>query len=78
MGKVEKSGVWVLHALSQNHKNRRAVICASLFARHRLAREQHGLFLSSIVTGDEKWCLYANLRKEKYGLARTREKCLKC
>ena len=41
MGKVQKSGVWVPHALSQNHKNQRVAICASLLARHRLAREQH-------------------------------------
>ena len=44
-GKVKKSGVWVPHALSQNHKNQQ-----SLLARHRLAREQHLAFLSCIVT----------------------------
>ena len=31
----KKSGVWVPHALSQNHKNQRVVICASLLARRR-------------------------------------------
>ena len=41
MGKVQKSGVWVPHALSQNHKNQRGEISASLLAHHRLAREQH-------------------------------------
>ena len=41
MDKVKKLGVWVPHALSQNHKNQRVVICASLLARHRLACEQH-------------------------------------
>ena len=34
MGKVKKSGVCVPQALSQNHKNQRVVICASLLARH--------------------------------------------
>ena len=34
VGKVQKSGVWVLHALSQNHKNQRMAKCASLLARH--------------------------------------------
>ena len=38
--------------------------CTSLLGRHRLARE-HRAFLSCIVTGDEKWCLYANMRKIK-------------
>ena len=65
IGKVQISGVWVPHALSQNHKNQQLAICASLLARHRLAREQHRPFLSCIVTGDEKWCLYANIRKRK-------------
>ena len=64
-GKVKKSGVWVMYALSQNHKNQRVVICASMLARHRLAREQRRLFLSNIVTGEEQWCLYANIRKRK-------------
>ena len=54
MGKVQKSGVWVPHALSQNQKNQRVDICTSLLARHRLAREQHRPLLSCIVTGDEK------------------------
>ena len=54
MGKVQKSGVWVPHALSQNHKNQRVAICAPLLARHRLAREQHRPFIFCIVTGDEK------------------------
>ena len=49
MGKVQKSGVWVLHALSQDHKNQQVAICASLLARQRLAREQHRQFLSCIV-----------------------------
>ena len=34
MGKVQKSGVWVPHALSQNHKNQWVAICASLLACH--------------------------------------------
>ena len=65
MGKVKKSGIWVPQALSQNHKNQRVAICAPLLARHRLAHEQHRPFLSCIVIGDEKWCLYANIRKRK-------------
>ena len=40
-------------------------IRASLLARHRLARKQHTSFLSCIVTGDEKLCLYANISKRK-------------
>ena len=54
MGNVQKSGVWVPHSLSQNHKNQRVAICASLLARRRLAREQHRPFLSCIVTSNDK------------------------
>ena len=61
---VQKSGVWVPHALSQNHTSQWVVIRASLLARHRLACEQHRQFLSCIVTGDEKRRLYANIRKK--------------
>ena len=38
-------------------------------ARRRLAREQHRPLLSCIITGDEKWCLYANIRKSKERLS---------
>ena len=65
MVKVQKSGIWVPYALSQNSKNQRVAICASLLARHRLAREQHRPFLSCFVTGDEKLCLYVTVRKRK-------------
>ena len=56
-------GVWIPHGLSQNHKIKRVVIWTSLLARHRLAREQRRPFLSCIVTGDERWCLYTNIKK---------------
>ena len=62
MCKVKKSGVWVPLALSQNRSHLVAT-CASLLARHRLTRGQHRPFLSCIVTGEEKWCLYTNIRK---------------
>ena len=54
VGKVQKSGVWIPHALSQNCKNQRVAICASQLARHRLAREKHRPFLFCIATGDVK------------------------
>ena len=79
MDKVQKSGVWVPQALIQNHKHQRVAICASLLDRHRLVREQHRPFISCIFTGDEKWCLYTNIRKRKEWLSpnkrRIRRKC---
>ena len=77
--RLKKSGIWVPHALSQNHINQRVAICACLLARQRLSREEHRQFLSCIVTGDEKWCLYANIRKRKEWLsANKRRICRKC
>ena len=69
MDKVQKSGVWYCILYSKTTKNQRVTICASLFALHQLAREQHRQFLSCIVTGDEKWCPYANTRRRKQWLS---------
>ena len=44
-------------------QNQRLTMCACLLVRYRLAREQLRPFLSCIVTGDDKWCIYANIRK---------------
>ena len=44
VGKVQKSDVRVPHVLSQNQRKQRvAILCASLLARHWLARVQHRL-----------------------------------
>ena len=65
MGKVQKSGVWVPHVLSQNHKNEGTPYVHLSLLIIGLARKQHRPFLSFIFTGDEKWCHYANIRKIK-------------
>ena len=71
--RLKKSGIWVPHALSQNQKNQQVAICVSLLACHLLTCKQHRPFLSCIVIGDKKWCLYANIKKIRNGWARTRE-----
>ena len=79
MGKVQKSNVWEPHALSQKHKNQRVARCASLLLRHQLAREQHRPFLSCIITDDEKYYLYANIRKRKEWLSPNKRRiCWNC
>ena len=57
-------------ALSQGHKYQREAICASLLARHRLAREQHLPVLSCSVVGDDKWGIHANIKKRKEWVCR--------
>ena len=69
MGEVQKSGVWVPHSLSQNHKHQLMAIYASLLDGHWLAREEHRPFLFCIITGDEKLCLYPNIRERKEWLS---------
>ena len=54
-----------LNTLIHNDPRQRVAICASPRALHQLAREQYRPFLSCIVTGDEKCCLCANIRKRK-------------
>ena len=63
MDKIQKSGAWVPHSQAKTTKIRGWPVCPSLLARHRLVRDQHRPFLSTIVTGNHKWRLYANLRK---------------
>ena len=69
MGKVQKCGAWVPHALNNNNKNQRATISAGLIARHRSTHENKQQFLYAIVTGDEKWCLYINMKQRKEWLS---------
>ena len=39
MGNVKKSGVWIRHASSQNHKSQQVATCVSILTHHRLAHE---------------------------------------
>ena len=55
-------------------KPQKSAEATSLLASNRLAREQHRPFLSPIVTGDKKWCLYANIRKRKEWLSSNKKK----
>jgi [histone H3]-lysine36 N-dimethyltransferase SETMAR len=65
MGYTQKVGMWVPHNLTEINKNQRVTISAALLQRHQQAVRQHRPFLSLIVTGDEKWCLYVNFKKRK-------------
>ncbi|KFD49132.1 hypothetical protein M513_09956 [Trichuris suis] len=43
--------------------------CSSLLARHRQAVAHRRPFFSQIITGDEKWCLYVNMKQTKEWLS---------
>ena len=66
---AEKSGVWVPHELSENNKENRLQIAFQHLARHEATRGHKQRFLYRIVTGDEKWCLYINMKQRKEWVA---------
>lgn len=65
MGKVQRLGAWVPHELNERQREKRLTVAAQHLARHRGTRGHKERFLYRIVTGDEKWCLYVNLRQRK-------------
>lgn len=60
LGKVLKYGYWLPHELSISNKTQRISICASLLSRYNNAS-----FLENIITGDEKWVMYANVSRKR-------------
>ena len=60
LGKVYKMPQWVLHVLSARDRERRAEAASSLLSFRR-RRD----WLESIVTGDEKWCMYVNVKRRR-------------
>lgn len=65
LGKIQKLGVWVPHELSPANKDNRVSVCTSL-----ITRQQNAPFLDRLITGDEKWVLYINVRRKKQWLDR--------
>lgn len=63
LGKVQKLGTWLPHNLSIDNKMQRVTICSALLSRNNNER-----FLNRIVTGDEKWVLYVNVRRKRQWL----------
>ena len=65
IGFAKKLGVWVPHELSKNNKENRLQIASQQLACHQTTRGHKQHFLYQIVTGDEKWCLYINMKQRK-------------
>lgn len=64
---------WMPHVSSENNKNRRFNIWASLLTHYRLSSQQHRPFLSPIVTGDETFCFYVNIKNRKQWVSSNRK-----
>jgi len=58
IGNDSKQGNWIPYELKPRNVERRFFTCEMLLARHKG-------FLHRIVTGDEKWIHYDNLKKRK-------------
>lgn len=61
LGFTEKFGAWEPHELNENNKG----IATQYPARHRTTRDQKQRFSNQIVTGDEKSCLYINMKQKR-------------
>ncbi|CAK9796216.1 Mariner Mos1 transposase [Anthophora quadrimaculata] len=60
LGKVWKLAGWVPHELNDNNKAERVRIFTDL-----LQRNERDPFLKDLVTGDESWLLFKNLKRKK-------------
>ncbi|KFD54701.1 hypothetical protein M513_04401 [Trichuris suis] len=69
MGENGKMGSWVPHQLSRDDKIRRVSAAGSVLARYRQAVAQRRQFISQIITGDEKWCLFVNMKQRSEWLS---------
>lgn len=60
IGKVSKIDQWVPHELTDFDRKRRLDAATTLLSFRRTNN-----WLKSIVTGDEKWCLYVNMKRRR-------------
>ena len=64
MGKIQKYGKWVPCQLNDRQMENRKTICEML-----LQRFERKYFLHRIVTGDDKWIYFENLKRKKSWLS---------
>lgn len=60
LGFVLKQSVWVPHELTEKNLSDRVRMCLSHLIRHNVEP-----FLDKLVTRDEKWILYENIKRKK-------------
>lgn len=64
IGKVYRHGRWIPYDLTEYNKNQRLTISNAL-----LTRQKNEPFLHRVVTGDEKWVLYSNNKRQNQWLS---------
>jgi [histone H3]-lysine36 N-dimethyltransferase SETMAR len=65
IGKDLKCGLWVPKELSKHHMQQRLTMASSNFFRNKKEK-----FINRIITGDEKWVLYVNVKNRKQWLSK--------
>ena len=55
-----KMGKWILHELNERQQENRKTTCEMLLAKYKKKS-----FLHRIVTGDEKWIYFENLKRKR-------------
>ena len=60
VGKISKLGKWVQHEQTEANKHARVTACQCLIGR---CRRFH--WLESVITMDEKWVLYSNVKRRR-------------
>lgn len=60
LGLTSKLDIWVPHVLTERNLCRRIDVCDSLLKRH-----ENDPFLKRIITGDEKWVVYNNVKRKR-------------
>ncbi|XP_047344507.1 histone-lysine N-methyltransferase SETMAR-like [Vespa velutina] len=60
LGLTSKLDIWVPHDLAERNLCRRVDVCDSLLKRH-----ENDPFLKRIITGDEKWVVYNNVKRKR-------------
>ena len=64
LGKRWKLSKWVPYELSETNKLQRLTICSSLLSRHNLVP-----FFDRMLTCDEKWIMYCNIKRTYHWLS---------
>ncbi|GFX43315.1 histone-lysine N-methyltransferase SETMAR [Trichonephila clavipes] len=60
IGKINRAGVWVPHNLPEETKANRSTTCYLLLQRYNTET-----FFDRLITADEKWVLYGNLKRKR-------------
>lgn len=60
LGLISKLDIWVPHVLTERNLCSRINVCDSL-----LKRQENDPFLKRIITGDEKWVVYNNVKRKR-------------